>query len=1296
MTAIVIPARLFRQTLIYGSATYIPYLNVATDASSDIGFQPTLPCTGSCNLSVSISSTNVSCPGGSDGSATASPSGTTPYTYIWSTSPAKTTATISNIAAGSYTVTVSGGNGCTATATVVITSSSTGPVHNLTQNTYFCTIQAAITAAASNNVIEVSAGTYNEYLTIDKPLTLIGSTSGAQPTVQFTDVATAGVTVIANNVTIQNLRFYRPGNNADAALLGVPKGGTWPTYTIDYSNLTVKKCTFEWGRYAFYVHVQNMTVDSCQFLNNYRNGIILGGTKGTINITHNYIVGTVRNARNLVYITTGSGTPDIEGTININYNTSYKKVQFFNMDFWGVDFSKKIDLNIKHNTIDYATLYPISFTYPPINGFTKFNSINISDNIMSNGKLGVVIDFNSTDNSCVPTNGQIVVNNNLFYNNADNPSYTKHPSNTNIAWQTNGPTPSGASGAMFALSGNLSGNPLYNDAVHANQNFRLNCGSPAMISASDLTNIGADNTYQASFPVSVTIAVDVNPTCAGASSTFTATPINGGTAAAYQWKVNGINAGTNSSTCSINPQNNDSIICIVTSNKTCAIGNPATSNTGKMVVDPASFGGSISGTSSITYGSSTGIMTLGSYVGTIQGWEKKLSTDLSWSTISNTNATYSETPNAAGSWYYRVLVKSGVCSETYSDEFTVIVNPKPLSITADNKSKNYDGLVFPYGSYSVTYGAFAFSEGPSNLLGALVYSGSATTSTDVGTYTIIPSGQTSSNYAITYNNGTLTINCNSPVTVLNTSNSGYGSLRNAIANVCNNGTITFASGIDGQTITLATGITIDKNITFDNSTHLTGITITGSGTNFTINTGKSLTLKGSSKVTVGGSITNNAGVSGLVLASGSSFIYNSCSLPATAQRVLTNAWHLFGSPFQQNIGASLSNITPLGGSTQLKPYTNGTNWLANVTSAYYFLQPLVGYAVCPNAPVTASLSGNLFCGLATSCDYTISLVYNGTAVTQSWNLLANPFPSYLNWNSLGKTNISSTLYLWNPSVIGPPVTNTSYFTVYNSTNGVGVPTGTKPYIAPFQGFFVHALYTSPRITLPLSARTHATGTFYKEANNTEILVRLKTETNMGMDELVICRNPDAKLTYEDFDSEKMFDGLPVGMYSQAASGEKLVINTISDTNTIIPLSIMGSTGDKATITAFDLESSIPVYLEDRLKGKITNLSENTSYSFEFPTNEVTGRFFIRFNSSNTPLTTSNINVFASNQKLNIIAQTGEEIQEVEVFTLSGACVFKATPSSSNVFTETLNLSSAIYLVKVRTSLSTKNVKVNWE
>ena len=84
----------------------------------------------------------------------------------------------------------------------------------------------------------------------------------------------------------------------------------------------------------------------------------------------------------------------------------------------------------------------------------------------------------------------------------------------------------------------------------------------------------------------VTIAADLLQLCAAETVTFTATPINGGTNPAYQWKVNGVNAGTNNSTYSYIPVNGDCIICELTSNLSCTTGNPATSNMICMTVNP--------------------------------------------------------------------------------------------------------------------------------------------------------------------------------------------------------------------------------------------------------------------------------------------------------------------------------------------------------------------------------------------------------------------------------------------------------------------------------------------------------------------------------------------------------------------------------------------------------------------------------------------------------------------------------------------------------------------------------------
>ena len=77
---------------------------------------------GACH-SVSINKNDVSCNGGNDGSATATPQGGTgPFTYAWSNGA--TTSTINNLSAGSYSVTVSDGGNCNIVSSVTVAQPS--------------------------------------------------------------------------------------------------------------------------------------------------------------------------------------------------------------------------------------------------------------------------------------------------------------------------------------------------------------------------------------------------------------------------------------------------------------------------------------------------------------------------------------------------------------------------------------------------------------------------------------------------------------------------------------------------------------------------------------------------------------------------------------------------------------------------------------------------------------------------------------------------------------------------------------------------------------------------------------------------------------------------------------------------------------------------------------------------------------------------------------------------------------------------------------------------------------------
>jgi hypothetical protein len=84
---------------------------------------------------------------------------------------------------------------------------------------------------------------------------------------------------------------------------------------------------------------------------------------------------------------------------------------------------------------------------------------------------------------------------------------------------------------------------------------------------------------------SVTIATSSTTICSGANTTFTATTVNGGASPNYQWKVNGTNVGTNSSTYASSTLTNGQVVtCVITTNNSCQTTNTATSNALTMTV----------------------------------------------------------------------------------------------------------------------------------------------------------------------------------------------------------------------------------------------------------------------------------------------------------------------------------------------------------------------------------------------------------------------------------------------------------------------------------------------------------------------------------------------------------------------------------------------------------------------------------------------------------------------------------------------------------------------------------------
>ncbi|MCF8463576.1 MAG: SBBP repeat-containing protein, partial [Flavobacteriales bacterium] len=121
-------------------------------------------CTESCQISIGAPSiscfqTDVSCPNGTDGSATVTVnSGQAPYSYSWT--GGGTSSTITGLSANSYTVTVSDANNCSTTCTAIVadTPDDENPTitcpatANITTDAGLCTSSASIgTATATDN-----------------------------------------------------------------------------------------------------------------------------------------------------------------------------------------------------------------------------------------------------------------------------------------------------------------------------------------------------------------------------------------------------------------------------------------------------------------------------------------------------------------------------------------------------------------------------------------------------------------------------------------------------------------------------------------------------------------------------------------------------------------------------------------------------------------------------------------------------------------------------------------------------------------------------------------------------------------------------------------------------------------------------------------------------------------------------------------------------------------------------------------------------------------------------------------
>jgi len=227
--------------------------------------------------------------------------------------------------------------------------------------------------------------------------------------------------------------------------------------------------------------------------------------------------------------------------------------------------------------------------------------------------------------------------------------------------------------------------------------------------------------------------------------------------------------------------------------------------------------------------------------GTITGF--KLGQDASVLTGTATWTTTATTASPVGTY---AIDGSGYTSngnytfaQAAGNATALAVTQAPLTVIASNDTVTYDGAGFSGGG-GVTYSGFVNGDNSSMLGGALAYGGNSQGARNTGTYLIDPSGLTSSNYAITFQDGTLTINkANLALTTSNVTKTYDGTLAASGTPIAGGGTQLFgtdtlsggtyaftntSAGAGDKTVTVS-GVTVNDgngggnyNVTYLNNT----------------------------------------------------------------------------------------------------------------------------------------------------------------------------------------------------------------------------------------------------------------------------------------------------------------------------------------------------------------------------------------------------------------------------------------------------------------------------------------------
>ncbi len=352
-----------------------------------------------------------------------------------------------------------------------------------------------------------------------------------------------------------------------------------------------------------------------------------------------------------------------------------------------------------------------------------------------------------------------------------------------------------------------------------------------------------------------------------------------------------------------------------------------------------------------------------------------------------------------------------------------------------------------------------------------------------------------------------------------------------------------------------------------------------------------------------------------------------------------------------------------------------------------------GYIVNPTgAAVTVQFNGTLNTG-----EKSIGLTRTVGATKEGFNLVGNPYPSYITWLESTATAANVEPSIWYRTHNGSGYE----FQTYNAPSGVGVPSSASGYIPPMQAFWVRVkpTQTSGTLTFTNALRLHNDGTFSSlkapaAKNSDRQLIRLQVSNGSTSDELVVYSNANASNGFDAYDSPKMLNGSTSAvpdMYTTAGS-EKLVINGLNTLplDVVIPVSFAAN---NASATSFTISANEISNLPSGVTVKVVDNNVETSLSdggtYTFTANSGTTKTFglvLRSPGFTTDVSNNSNNQFSVfvNANGKVLVNLNEKLNENTFISIFNAVGQQITRQQITATTAEVNqaLIPGVYLVQL--------------